>query len=134
MAKEELRNPELNAPLGVFSQATKIEAQGTLIFVSGLTSRDPDGTVIGVDDVKKQTEVILDHMQAILSEAGGSLDDVCKVTVYIRNMKDFAAIHEVRRRYFKAPLPASTMVEVSMLVSPELLIEIEAVAVIPPQA
>lgn len=134
MAKEELRNPELNAPLGVFSQATKIEAQGTLVFVSGLTSRDPDGKVVGVGDVKKQTEVILDHMQALLREAGGSLDDVCKVTVYIRNMNDFAAIHEVRRRYFKAPLPASTMVEVSMLVSPELLIEIEAFAVIPPKA
>lgn len=134
MAKEELRNPALNAPLGVFSQATRIEAHGNLVFVSGLTSRDPEGNVVGVGDVKKQTEVILDHMQAILGEAGGSLDDVCKVTVYIRNMKDFAAIHEVRRRYFKAPLPASTMVEVSMLVSPELLIEIEAIAVIPSKA
>lgn len=131
MPKEELQNPNLNAPLGVFSQATKIEAAGTMVFVSGLTSRDPEGNVVGVDDVKKQTEVILDHMQAILGEAGGTLDDVCKVTVYIRNMQDFAAIHEVRRQYFKAPLPASTMVEVSMLVSPELLIEIEAIAVIP---
>ncbi|PSR34477.1 MAG: enamine deaminase RidA [Sulfobacillus benefaciens] len=131
MAKEELRNRKLNTPLGVFSQATKIEANGTLVFVSGLTSRDPDGKVVGVGDVKKQTETILENMQTILADAGGTLDDVMKVTVYIRNMKDFDAIHEVRRRYFKAPLPASTMVEVSMLVSPELLIEIEAFAVIP---
>lgn len=131
MAKQELRNRKLNAPLGVFSQATKIEAQGSLVFVSGLTSRDPDGNVVGVGDVKKQTETILENMQTILKDGGGSLDDVTKVTVYIRNMKDFDAIHEVRRRYFKPPLPASTMVEVSMLVSPELLIEIEAIAVIP---
>ncbi|MCY0897529.1 MAG: RidA family protein [Firmicutes bacterium] len=131
MPKEELRNRKLNAPLGVFSQATKIEASGTLVFISGLTSRDPDGNVIGVGDVRKQTETILENMQTLLQDAGGSLDDVMKVTVFIRNMKDFDAIHEVRRRYFKPPLPASTMVEVSMLVSPELLIEIEAFAVIP---
>lgn len=133
MAKQELRNKNLNAPLGVFSQAIQIEAAGQLVFVSGLTSRDPDGNVVGIGDVQKQTEVILDHMQTILADAGGSLDDVCKVTVYIRDMKDFKAIHEVRHRYFKPPLPASTMVEVSMLVSPELLIEIEAIAVIPPR-
>ncbi len=131
MAKQELRNRKLNAPLGVFSQATKIEAQGSLVFVSGLTSRDADGNVVGVGDVKKQTETILENMQIILKDGGGSLEDVTKVTVYIRDMKDFDAIHEVRRRYFKPPLPASTMVEVSMLVSPELLIEIEAIAVIP---
>ena len=131
MPKQELRNKNLNAPLGVFSQATKIEASGTLVFVSGLTSRDPDGNVVGVGDITKQTEVILDHMQAVLEDAGGTLDDVCKVTVYIRDMNDFAAIHAVRRQYFKAPLPASTMVEVSRLVSPELLIEIEAIAVVP---
>ncbi len=131
MAKQELRNRKLNAPLGVFSQATKIEAQGSLVFVSGLTSRDADGNVVGVGDVKKQTETILENMQIILKDGGGSLEDVTKVTVYIRDMKDFDAIHAVRRRYFKPPLPASTMVEVSMLVSPELLIEIEAIAVIP---
>jgi 2-iminobutanoate/2-iminopropanoate deaminase len=131
MAKEELVSSKLNRPLGVFSQATKIAAQGTLVFVSGLTSRAPDGTVVGVGDVRKQTETILENMQSVLAEAGGSLDDVVKLTVYIRNMKDFAAIHEVRRRYFRPPLPASTMVEVSMLVDPELLIEIEAIAVIP---
>ena len=131
MAKEELRNKKLNHPLGVFSQATKIEASGTLVFVSGLTSRAPDGTVVGIGDVKLQTQTILENMQTILEDAGGTLDHVMKLVVYIRDMKDFDAIHEVRRRYFKAPLPASTMVEVSMLVSPELLIEIEAIAVIP---
>ncbi len=131
MAKEQVVSKQLNRPLGVFSQATKIEAQGTLVFVSGLTSRAPDGSVVGVGDVKLQTETILNNMQSILQEAGGSIDDIVKVTVYIRNMKDFAAIHEVRQRYFKSPLPASTMVEVSMLVDEKLLIEIEAIAVIP---
>ena len=131
MSKQELRNKSLNAPLGVFSQATRVEASGAMVFVSGLTSRDPEGNVIGVGDITKQTETILDHMQVVLQDAGGSLDDVCKVTVYIRDMNDFKAIHEVRRRYFKPPLPASTMVEISRLVSPELLIEIEAIAVIP---
>lgn len=130
MPKEELVSKQLNHPLGVFSQATKVPATGTLVFVSGLTSRAPDGSVVGEGDIRVQTETILNNMQAVLAEAGGTLDDIVKVTVYIRDMKDFDAIHEVRRRYFKPPLPASTMVEVSMLVDPRLLIEIEAVAVV----
>jgi len=63
--------------------------------------------------------------------AGGSLDDVCRVDVYVRNMEHFEAIHKVRREYFKAPAPASTMVEVTKMVHPDYLIEINAIAVLP---
>jgi enamine deaminase RidA (YjgF/YER057c/UK114 family) len=58
------------------------------------------------------------------------LDDVCRVDVYVRNMEHFEIIHKVRREYFKPPLPASTMVEVTKMVSPDYLIEINAIAVI----
>jgi 2-iminobutanoate/2-iminopropanoate deaminase len=114
----------------VFSQAVKVDAQGEFVFISGLTSRDPEGNVIGAGDIKLQTETILENMRKLLDEAGGSLDDVVKVTVFIRDMELFDEIHEVRRRYFNPPYPASSMVEVSRLVSPEHLIEIEAVAAI----
>ncbi len=131
MGKTEIRSAKLSPPIGVFSQAIRVSGQGSLVFVSGLTSRAPDGSVIGVGNVALQTETILKNMQTILQEAGGSLDDVVKVGVFIRDMNHFKEIHEVRRRYFKPPYPASTMVEVSRMVSPEHLIEIEAVAFIP---
>jgi 2-iminobutanoate/2-iminopropanoate deaminase len=129
--REEVRSPKLNKPLGVFAQANKVTtSDGTIVFVSGLTSRAPDGSVVGVGDITKQTETVLTNLQHVLAEAGGTLDHVVKVTVYIRNMEDFKKIHAVRERFFKPPYPASTMVEVSKLVDAELLIEIEAVAFI----
>ena len=130
MPIEEVRNADLNRPLGVFSQAVRCEASGTLLFISGLTARDPDGNVVGAGDIKFQTETILENMRKLLAVAGGSMADIVKVTVFIRDMELFDQIHEVRRRYFSEPYPASSMVEVSRLVSPEHLIEIEAVAAI----
>lgn len=126
----EIRNPTLNTPLGVFSQATKCQASGEFLYISGLTSRDADGSVIGEGDIKLQTATILENMKRLVEEAGGSMADIVKVTVFIRDMEQFKEIHEVRARYFSHPYPASSMVEVSRLVSPEHLIEIEAVAAI----
>jgi 2-iminobutanoate/2-iminopropanoate deaminase len=128
MAIREIRSPDLNRPLGVFSQAIEVDGPGKLVFISGLTSRDADGNVVGAGDITLQTETILENMKTLLAQAGGSLADVVKVTVFIRDMEQFDAIHDVRRRYFTEPYPASSMVEVSRLVSPEHLIEIEAIA------
>lgn len=128
MAITEVRSDKLNTPLGVFSQGVRIPANCELMFISGLTSRAADGSVIGVGDIKLQTETILENMKALLEEAGGTMSDIVKVLVFIRDMELFKEIHEVRARYFSEPLPASSMVEVSRLVSPEHLIEIEAVA------
>ena len=130
MGIAEVRSPALSHPLGAFSQAMKVSGQGSFVFVSGLTSRAPDGSVVGIGDITLQTETILKNLGAILREAGGSLDNVVRVGVFIRDMNHFPEIHEVRRRYFKEPYPASTMVEVSRMVSPEHLIEIEATAFI----
>jgi 2-iminobutanoate/2-iminopropanoate deaminase len=131
MGKTEIRSAKLSPPIGVFSQAIKVSGPGSFVFLSGFTSRAPDGSVVGAGDIKIQTETILKNLQTILQEAGGSLDHVVKVGVFIRDMNHFKEIHEVRRRYFKPPYPASTMVEVSRMVSPEHLIEIEATAFIP---
>lgn len=103
---------------------------GRTIYVSGMVSMDAEGNVIGEGDVKLQTETALENVMSVLEEAGGGMSDVVKVTVFIRDMGQYDEIHEVRRRYFKEPYPASSMVEVSALVDPRLLVEIEAVAVI----
>ncbi|MEV6417923.1 RidA family protein [Kribbella sp. NPDC051718] len=131
MAKTQLTSAQLRSPNGVFSQATTIEATGRLVFVSGMTARTPDGTIVGVGDVREQTRQVCENVRAAVVEAGGTLDDVCRVDVYVRNMEDFARIHEIRAQYFQEPLPASTMVEVSKLAHPDYLIEISAIAVIP---
>ena len=122
-----LATPE---PLGAFSWALKVDDAKQLLFVSGLTSRAPDGSVVGDADITLQTETVLTSLRSILESAGGTLADVVKVTVFIRDMTHFRQIHEVRRRFFSSPYPASTMVEVSRLVDPRSLIEIDAIAVI----
>lgn len=129
--KEQITSDKLRQPNGHFSQATTIEAKGKLVFVSGMTARKPDGTIAGIGDVTEQTRQVCENIKAAMETAGGSLDDVVRVDVYVRNIEHFDKIHAVRREYFKPPLPASTMVEVTKMVSPDYLIEINAIGVIP---
>ena len=134
MPKVEISSPKLRKPSGVFSHATVIEASGRLVFVSGMTARRPDGSIAGIGDITEQTRQVCENVKAAVEGAGGTLDDVCRVDVYVRNMEHFDAIHKVRARYFKPPLPASTMVEVTKMTSPDYLIEINAIAVLPASA
>jgi reactive intermediate/imine deaminase len=131
MAKQQIRSDRLARPSGVFSHATAIEAKGRLVFISGMTAKRPDGTMAGVGDIEAQTRQVCENLKAAVEAAGGTLDDICRVDVYIRNMEQFPGIHKVRAEYFREPLPASTMVEVTKMTSPDALIEISAIAVIP---
>ncbi|MFF0268679.1 RidA family protein [Kribbella sp. NPDC004536] len=130
MPKTQVSTDALRSPNGVFSQATTVEATGRLVFVSGMTARRPDGGIAGIGDVREQTRQVCENVKAAVEAAGGTLEDVCRVDVYVRNMEDFAKIHEIRAQYFTEPLPASTMVEVSKLADPDYLIEISAIAVV----
>src|SRR5581483_1070460 len=94
----------------------------------GLTAREPDGEVYGLGDVRAQTGCVLDSLMAILEQAGGTLEDVVRVVVYVRDIAQWPAIHEVRSRYFRVDPLAPSTVEVSRLVHDDLLIEIEATA------
>jgi len=130
MSKREIRSDALRVPNGHFSQAVETDASGRLVFISGMTARRADGTIAGIGDVSEQTHQVCENLKAAVEEAGGTLDDICRVDVYIRNMEHFDAIHEVRRQYFTGVAPASTMVEVNKFTSPDYLIEINAIAVI----
>ena len=129
--KQQITSPKLRQPNGHFSHATTIEARGKLVFISGMTARAADGSITGVGDVEAQTRQVCENLKAAAEAAGGSLKDICRVDVYVRNMEHFERIHKVRREYFEPPLPASTMVEVTKKTSPDYLIEINAIAVIP---
>jgi enamine deaminase RidA (YjgF/YER057c/UK114 family) len=86
--------------------------------------------VVGAGDIEAQTRQVCENLKAAAEAAGGTLDDVCRVDVYIRDMSHFDQIHKVRREYFTGVPPASTMVAVSGFTHPDYLIEINAIAVI----
>lgn len=130
MPKDQVRSPLLAEPNGHFAQATSTPASGRLVFVSGMTARNADGGITGVGDITAQTHQVCKNIKAAVEAAGGTLDDVARVDVYVRDMGDFEAIHAVRREYFRNGAPASTMVEVSGFVKQEYLIEINAIAVV----
>ena len=130
MPKVQIKSPKLRQPTGVFSHATAIEASGRLVFISGMTAHRLDGSIAGIGDITEQTRQVCENIKAAVEAAGGSMDDICRVDVYVRNMEHFEQIHKVRREYFRPPAPASTMVEVCKMTSPDYLIEINAIAVV----
>lgn len=128
--KEQLHTELLSAPSGHFSQGVVSPARGRMVFISGMTARDIHGRVVGPGDIDTQTRQVCENLQRAVGAAGGTLNDIVRVDVFVRNIEHFDAIHRVRREYFSAPAPASTMLEVSKMVSPEMLIEINAIAVV----
>ena len=130
MPKKQISSEKISKPNGHFSQATVIEAKGRFVFISGMTARRPDGTIAGVGDIEAQTHQVCQNVKAAVEAAGGTMDDICRVDVYVRNMENLAPIHKVRREYFPSPPPASTLVEVSKFTHPDYLIEMSAIAVV----
>lgn len=117
-----------------FSQGVVCDA-GRMVFVAGQVALDEDGSVIGPGDPSVQTEAALENLQRVLNEGGATLGDVVRLTVFLTDMAHLPLVHEVRARYFPAEPPASSTIEISGLVVPELLVEIDAIAVVnsPPE-
>ncbi len=111
----------------IMSQAIRM---GNAIYVSGQVALDSAGTVIGEGDMKAQTRQAFENLDTVLHAAGSSLADVVKITVFTTDLSRLGETHEVRAEILSDPPPASTAVEVKALMYPELLIEIEAVAVV----
>ena len=130
MPKQQIRTSKIAAPSGHFSQAVVIEAKGKLVFVSGMTARRPDGKLAGIGDVEEHTRQVCENIRNALEAAGGTMEDVCRVDVYVRNIGDRERVNKVRSQFFRGTPPASTLVEVSKLASPEFLVEISAIAVV----
>ncbi len=122
--------PDDARPGGHWSPAISMPA-GRMVFISGMTARAADGTVVGEGDIGAQTRRVCERLQAAVEEAGGTLDDIAQVIVYVMDVSDFDTIHAVRREFFTGDPPASTMVQVARLVDSRCLIEISAIAVLP---
>ena len=103
---------------------------GDLVITSGQAAIDEHGTIVGVGDFGLQSEQTFRNLARVLEAGGSSLADVVKVTIYLTDMSNFPKIVELRGRWFTPPYPADTIVEVSSLALPELMIEIEAIGVV----
>ncbi len=116
-------------PFGVFSSAAW-QPEGRVLHISGHVAHDAEGNTVGVGDIQSQTRQTLENIKRVLDTAGGTMSDIAMVTVFVTDMSTLDDIHKVRSEFFDPPYPASSLVEVSRLVRPEYLIEIEAIAVI----
>jgi 2-iminobutanoate/2-iminopropanoate deaminase len=104
---------------------------GRLVFVSGCVATDAAGRVVGGSDVIAQARQVHENIKRCLAAAGATFADICKVTVFLRNIQDREKVNTVRKEYFGPHRPASTLVEIGRLVRDDYLIEIEATAVLP---
>lgn len=128
MAKRVLKPATVQAK-GSYSPGWEVSG-GRAVFVAGQIPWDADGNTVCKGDVAGQTRQVFANIGAVLAEAGGSLDDVVKITVFAADIRYRDEINRVRTETFSEPYPASTQVAVASLVDPEWLVEIEAVAFI----
>lgn len=129
MKKEIIQTEKLSKPVGPYSLGVKVRG-GNLLFTSGQAPWDSQGNVVGKGDIVAQTDQTLKNLQAVLEAGGATFDDVVKLTIYVTSFEGYQKITEIRKKYFKDKFPASTMVEVNRLVDKDMLIEIEAIAVV----
>jgi len=109
-----------------YSRAVKV---GNLVEISGTTAID-GMNIIGKGDPYKQAKVIIEKFSSILNKAGGSLNDIIRIRMYVINIKHWEKIGEAFSEYFHDIKPAATLVEVNALIDPGLLVEMEATAII----
>ncbi|MFC7396368.1 RidA family protein [Chelatococcus sp. GCM10030263] len=130
MAFKEIRPQGVfKSPTAPFSLATRSEG-GVLLHISGQVPQDAAGANVGLGDVRAQAEQVIQNIKAIVEAEGGSLADVCRLTIYLTAREYLPTVMEVRSKHFKDPFPAATAVVVSGLANVDWLVEIEAAAVL----
>lgn len=127
--KEVIRTEAAPAPVGPYNQA--IAATGKTIFLAGQISLNPKtGEIVGVGDITQQTKQVMTNLEAVLTAAGATWENVVKTTVFLTDLQNFAAMNQVYAQYFnEATAPARACVEVPRLPK-DVLVEIECIAMI----
>lgn len=128
MSKEIISTEKAMKPIRPYYSQGTVAKKGNLVFAAGQTWDPKDGKPYK-GDVVAQTRVTLDYLKGVLEAAGSSMDNVLKITVYLRNVEDLDKIKDIRLQYFGKSPPASTLIEVNKLWHEDVLVEIDAVAV-----
>ena len=114
----------------LYSHVVTVEGGGRVVHVAGQVARDMDGNTVGKGDMRAQIEQVGRNLEACLKAAGASLADIVKTTTYVTDIDEFFRHADMRMRYLGPAMGASTTVEISRLAGPDLMVEIEAIAVV----
>jgi len=114
-------------PIVGYSRAIRI---GNVVHVSGTTATNQEGTIVGVGSFEAQTVQILKNIQRALESVGSKLEDVVRTRIYITDMNHWEEVGKVHGTIFKEIRPATSMIEVRRLITPDILLEIEAEAIV----
>ena len=111
-----------------YSQGISVSSPKAILFVAGQVSLDKEGKLVGKDDVIAQTVQAFQNVRAVLREGDCDFEDIVKLTVYVKRQEDFFKVTETRKKILGKNFPASTLIQVTSLAYPDLLVEVEATA------
>ncbi len=121
--------PALSKPTG-YTHVVEV-LRGRTVYIAGQVAFDPSGKLVGAGDFRAQTRQVMENVKAALASVGATFANVVKITTFLTDLSQIQVLREIRSEYFGPNPPASTLVQITQLALPELMIEVEAIAVVP---